>query len=114
MPFNGGSQSIQRYFPTSQVRTFTGLVKVVSELFQLRNSDDFTMTVTFSAGASLFTWGENFTAQVTPSDGGSTVHVNATGKVGGQIQQAARIGKLVNQLFDELSAALRSETNDRT
>jgi hypothetical protein len=67
------------------------------------------MNVNFSKGASAFTWGENFTAQVVPSEGGATVRISGAGKVGGQIQQGARIAKLMNQLFDDLTAKLRSQ-----
>ena len=101
-----GNQDLERYFPVSSTDTFTVLVEVIGEQFKLKESDDFTMTVTFSKGASAFTWGENFTAQVVPAEGGATVKVAGVGKAGGQIQQAARIRKLVDQMFVELTARL--------
>ncbi|QUQ69822.1 hypothetical protein [Kutzneria sp. CA-103260] len=80
-----GNQDLERYFPVPPNDTFATLVEVVGERFKLKDSDDFTMTVNFSKGASAFTWGENFTAQVVPAEGGSNVKVAGMGKVGGQI-----------------------------
>lgn len=45
------------------------------------------MSCEFSSGASAFTWGEYFSAQVVPTEGGATIRVQGVGKVGGQIQQ---------------------------
>jgi hypothetical protein len=73
----------------------------------LKGADDFTLTCSFSSGASAFTWGENFSAQVVPSEGGATIKVNGAGKVGGQITQQSRNAKLINKLFDETVARLR-------
>ncbi|EWM14691.1 hypothetical protein [Kutzneria sp. 744] len=102
-----GNQDLERYYPVSPTDAFAALVEVVGERFNLKESDDFAMTVHFSKGASAFTWGENFTAQVVPAEAGVNVKVAGVGKVGGQIQQAARIRKLVDQMFVELTARLR-------
>ena len=86
-----------------------GVEKIVPTRFKMKKSDDFTMFCQFSSGASAFTWGENFTAQVVPSEGGATVKVQGVGKVGAQVMQSARTNKLVNQFFDDLVAHLRNE-----
>lgn len=106
----GGNQSdsLERYFPVSAPEVFAAVIKVIPQRFKLKNCDDFTMACTFSSGASAFTWGENFSAQVVPSEGGATVRVQGAGKVGGQMQQSARTNKLMNQFFDSVTEVLRS------
>ena len=110
MPLFGGNQtdSLERYFPAPASAVFAALISAVPQRFRLKGSDDFTLSCTFSSGASLFTWGENFSAQVVPSQDGSVVRVQGAGKVGGQLQQSARTNKLINELFDRVTAALRS------
>lgn len=90
MPLFGGNQSdsLERYFPLAPQEVFRAVVEAVPERFKLKSADDFTLSCVFSSGPSAFTWGENFTAQVVPSEGGSTIRIQGTGKVGGQIQQA--------------------------
>lgn len=62
----------------------------------------------FSSGASAFTWGENFSAQVRPQEEGALLEISGVGKVGGQSQQSARTNKLINQIFSEVIAILKS------
>jgi hypothetical protein len=106
----GGNQSdsLQRYYPVAPPAVFKALVEIVSQQFKLKTTDDFTLSCAFSSGASAFTWGENFSAQVVPAEGGATVNVQGAGKVGGQIQQSARTNKLVNALFDDVTGVLRA------
>jgi hypothetical protein len=105
----GNPGALERYVPVPAAEAFQAVLAAVGKnyTFKLKSSDDFTMTVNFSSGASAFTWGENFTAQVVPAEGGSTVRVQGVGKVGGQLQQGARLHKLINQLFDEMVSILR-------
>jgi len=107
----GGNQSdaMERYFPVAPKAVFAAVVQVVPKRFRLKSSDDFTMACTFSSGASAFTWGENFTAQVVPNEGGATVKVNGAGKVGGQIQQSSRTTKLMGAFFEDVTAVLRAQ-----
>lgn len=63
--------------------------------------------MTFSSGMSLFTYGENFTAQVTPAQGGSTLRVSGVGKIGGQLQQSTRTNKLLDGIFADVTNTLR-------
>ena len=109
MPLFGGNQSdsLERYYPVPAAKVFQALVHVLPQRFNVKGTDDFTLSCTFTSGASLFTWGENFSAQVVPSQEGSVVRVQGAGKVGGQIQQSSRTNKLMNELFDRLTAALR-------
>lgn len=106
--FANGNSGNERYYPVATTQVFEALVNVLPINFRLKDSDDFTMTANFSKGASAFTWGEEFTAQVVPSEGGATVRISGVGKVGGSMQQGARIAKLTNQLFDDLTMKLRS------
>jgi carbon monoxide dehydrogenase subunit G len=105
----GNSGALERYVPVSPAKTYEAVLKAVENnyTFKLKSADNFTMTVNFSSGASAFTWGENFTAQVVPAEGGSTVRVQGVGKVGGQLQQGARLHKLINNLFDDVVSDLR-------
>ena len=104
----GGTTSQERYFPVHPREAYSALQCVAGERFKLKKSDDFSKSCEFSSGASAFTWGENFTAQVVPAEGGSTVRVQAVGKVGGQIQHNSRSSKLTNQLFDSMVVILKS------
>lgn len=106
MPFNSQT-SLDRYVPVPPQQVYTALVKAARSNFKVKSTDDFTMSCTFSSGASAFTWGENFTAQVVPSEGGATIKVSGVGKVGAQIMQQSRNSKLINRLFDEIISQLR-------
>lgn len=110
MPRFGGNQSdaLERYYPVPASDVFAAVVQVIPRRFKLKGTDDFTLSATFSSGASAFTWGENFSAQVVPSDQGASLRVQGTGKVGAQIQQSSRTNKLMNQFFDEVSATLQN------
>lgn len=101
-----------RFVPVGPPDAYRVLLIAVQRGFRLRGADDILLTVNFSSGASAFTWGENFSAQVVPAEGGSTIHVQGVGKVGRQIQQNARIAKLLVQLFVDFGAALRVERGD--
>ena len=103
----GGTNSQERFLPVDSDVAYRTLLQVAGERFKLKKTDDFSRSCEFSSGASAFTWGENFTAQVTPSEGGATIRVHAVGKVGGQIQHSSRSSKLTNQLFDDMVARLR-------
>lgn len=105
--FGSAQQSNELYLPVSPTDAFIALQGAVKKRFSLKSADDFTMLCTFSSGASAFTWGEKFTAQIVPSEGGCTVKVNGVGKVGGQIQQGSRTTKLIEQLFGDITGSLR-------
>lgn len=55
------------------------------------------------------TWGENFSAQVVPVEGGANVRLQGVGKIGGQIQQSARLNKLADLLFEDYVRRLRTD-----
>jgi hypothetical protein len=106
----GGSQTaMERYLPVAPLRVYAALQNAARTRFTLTRSDDFTMSVEFSSGASAFTWGEKFTAQVTSAQSGATIRVDGVGKVGGQLQQNARLHRLINQLLEDVAAQLRPE-----
>jgi hypothetical protein len=102
-------QSNERFFPTSPDETYAALREIVKSGFKVKSDDDFTKAITFSSGASAFTWGENFTAQVVPAEGGSALRINGVGKVGGQLQQSARTNKLLDKIFADVTQILRTQ-----
>jgi hypothetical protein len=109
--FGSQQDNSERYYPVPAADTFKALTESVHKRFKLKSADDFTLSCQFSSGASAFTWGENFTAQVVPSEGGSTIRISGVGKVGGQVMQSARTSKLVGQLLDDVTATLRAQRN---
>ncbi|CAN2186731.1 hypothetical protein MCEMRE196_00459 [Candidatus Nanopelagicaceae bacterium] len=102
-------QNQERFFPVEKEKVFAALLKVVQEKFKVKEADDFTMSITFSSGASAFTWGENFSAQVLPREGGAAIEIYGVGKVGGQIQQSTRTNKLINQILSDTTDILKAE-----
>lgn len=109
---NNGPYQAERYVPVAAQAAFRTLQESVRSLFGVKNVDDFTLTITFSSGASMFTWGENFTAQVVPVEGGSNVRLQGVGKVGGQVQQNARLNKLSERLFADYVGRLRAQQEE--
>jgi hypothetical protein len=108
MPFSQ-QQYQERFIPLPVDAVYSALCTIVGLRFKLKQTDDFTKSVTFSSGMSAFTWGENFNAQVVSAQGGSNLRINGVGKVGGQIQQQKRTNKLIEQLFTYLTDALRNQ-----
>lgn len=106
------NQVQSKYLPVPKEKAYVALLSVVQKKFKLKENDEFSLSVLFSSGASAFTWGENFSAQVRPQEGGSLIEINGVGKVGGQIQQSTRTNKLINQIFSDVVAELKS--NDGT
>lgn len=106
---SGGPYQAERFAPVSPQVAFRTLQESVRGMFAVKDVDDFTLTITFSSGASMFTWGENFNAQVVPTEGGSSVRLQGVGKVGGQVQQNARLNKLSERLFKDYVNRLRAQ-----
>lgn len=104
-----GQFQIDRFVPVAAPVAFRTLCESVQGIFTIKDVDDFTLTVTFSSGVSLLTWGENFSAQVVPAEGGSNVRLHGVGKVGGQVQQSARLNKLADRLFQDYISRLREQ-----
>lgn len=113
--FGGGQADLsERFYPASAGDVFAAVQRVIPRRFKLKDSDQFTRSCSFSSGASAFTWGENFTAQVLEADNGALVRIQAVGKVGGQIAQSARSTKLMNELFARVSRELQPKPEDGT
>lgn len=102
-------QNQERFFPVEKEKVFAALLQVVKANFKVKESDDFTLSITFSSGASAFTWGENFSAQVMPKEGGASIEIYGVGKVGGQVQQSTRTNKLINQIFSDTTDILKAQ-----
>ncbi len=99
--------SLDRFVPVSPAIAFAALQRAANSRFNVKKTDDFAMTCEFSSGISAFTYGEKFSSQVVPADGGSTIRVSAVGKVGAQWGQGSRSSKLLSELFDDIVTQLR-------
>ena len=106
---SNNQQNQERFFPVEKEKVFAALNQAVSSKFKVKSADDFTMSITFSSGASAFTWGENFNAQVIPRDGGCTIEITGVGKVGGQLQQSSRTNKLITQILGDTTEILKAQ-----
>jgi hypothetical protein len=99
-------QTQDRFYPVPPPILYDALQRAIGTAFKVKGQDHLTSTLTFSSGASAFTWGENFTAQVVPAAGGATVRVYGVGKVPGQIAQSGRTHKLIEQVYSALAQQL--------
>ena len=106
MPLFGGNDSgpMERTFRVWPKVAYWGLVAVAEKRFEIKDTDDFAMTIQFSSDAS----GEDFSAQVVPVDGGALIEVQKVGKVGAHARESARNRRLVKGLLSAVSARLRA------
>ena len=109
-------QQQTRFFPVDPKAVFNALGRAVEKgkRFKLKEFDDFTLSMTYSSKASGFTWGENFSAQVVPHEGGGLLGVSGVGKVGGQYKQATKTNKLIEEIFNAVTNDLRSSVDSRS
>ena len=103
-------QQQSRFIPVEPEAVFNALGRAVEKekRFKLKEFDDFTLSMTFSSKASMFTWGENFSAQVVPHESGASLGISGVGKVGGQYMQATKTNKLIEELFSAVINDLRA------
>lgn len=109
-----GPHHDERRFTASPAQTYAALAMAVRTRFNLHNCDHSTMRIRFGSGISLFTWGETFTAQVTPvqSDAdGAFVRVTGVGNVSTLLLQASRLSSLTQRLFTDIATLLDSGTS---
>lgn len=99
--------NLDRFVPAPPAVVFAALKRAAENEFKVKGFDDFTMTCEFTSGMSAFTYGERFSSQVIPAEGGSTLRVQAVGKVGHQFGQGSRSAKLMGQLFDDIVSIIR-------
>jgi len=72
------------------------------------------MRIRYGSGMSLFTWGETFTAQVTPAQPGADgafVRVTGVGNLSTVLLQTSRLHTLTQLLFTDVAALLDSGTS---
>jgi len=72
------------------------------------------MRIRYGSGMSLFTWGETFTAQVTPAQpgpDGAFVRVTGVGNLSTVLLQTSRLYTLTQRLFTDVAALLDSGTS---
>jgi len=106
---NNTQQVQSRQFPAAPSDTYAALLKVAKNGFKLKTEDSYSLSLTFASGASAFTWGESFSAQVLTAGDGSTLNISGVGKVGGQLQQSSRTNKLIDGIFKRVSDVLQDE-----
>jgi hypothetical protein len=104
-----GSHLNERFFPVPAAQAFLALNRAVSNKFNVEQSVDSTMCISFNKGVGLFSWGESLSARVASSEGGAVVHVEAVSKIPGQLGEIRRLRKLADGLFADLTNLLRSE-----
>ena len=103
------SQSTQQKFPFKYDAVFDGLMVVVPIIgLKLKSQDKLIGRVTASAGASLFSWGENLSFIVERvSEDVSMVSIESSLKLGSNIAGAHRHQKNFEQLISALSLHLQ-------
>ena len=105
---SGGTQStLERFLPVSPDAAYAALVAAAHRHFKVRGSDDFALVIRFSSRGNLLTWGENYSAQVLRAEGGAIIRVEGVSKFNGQFEQASRIHKMADRLFEDVASAVR-------
>ena len=106
------STDTQQKFPFPYDAVFDGLVSVIPQAgFKLKSHDKVIGRITASAGASLFSWGENLTIVVEKIDGGTTgIGIESHLKAGINLAGAHRHAKNFNKLISALSAHLQQRS----
>lgn len=107
MGFLGGQSNQERYYNRPIGEVFAALTAAAQTPgFSLNKADDISMSVTFSTGVSMTTWGETVTASCHPTGDGTTVQVGATGKAMSTIWQSGRNARVTDKFFNEVTAQL--------
>jgi hypothetical protein len=95
-----------RFVPAPAEPTFAALTAVVNQRHKVTRVEHPQHFLSFNSSMSALSWGEYFTAQVAPVEGGCYVRIVGTGKVGGQLGQKKRTQKITDELFADLAASL--------
>lgn len=98
------TSSAERFYPASVDETYAALENVLQGdgRFHLKGGDAFTKSFSFSSGMSAFTWGENFTAQVTQQVQGAVVRVEGAPKWT-TLASGRRLRTLADRILDGVS-----------
>ncbi|MDF7664400.1 hypothetical protein PT282_06985 [Bifidobacterium sp. ESL0763] len=107
-PFEqAGMQQCHYDVPPMQLYPLMLQMLAQSKAFILQSSGNPPMTCIFSTHVSLYTWGENMMAAVTPDGDGSMVAVSVNAKFA-TLFQGSRNRKNIARFFDQLSQELAS------
>ena len=103
------SESSKQKFPFPYDAVFDGLVSVIPQAgFKLKSKDKVIGRITASAGASLFSWGENLAIIVERIDDRTTVvGIESSLKIGFNLAGAHRHAKNFDKLIAVLSTHLQ-------
>lgn len=108
--FGGNQDAQERFYNMDPSKVYEGLKTMLgeSETFSLKETDDLSMSCTFSTGMSMTTWGEKMSASIIPSGSGAKVTVSVAAKIGGNaVWQGSKNAKNITRFFDALSETLR-------
>ena len=100
----------QRHFAASPAQTYAAMTIAVTRRFRQHDSDQTAMRMRFQTGTNVFTWGETFTAPVTPTPSGATVSVTGAGKIPTVLWQTWRLNTLTQRLLADIAAQLGPTT----
>jgi hypothetical protein len=96
------------FVPVAPAQAYSALRDVAAQMYSLKSEDDFTMALVFTSSVSAFTYGETISAQVVPVEGGSTIKISISPKVGGQLGQGNKNQKIADGLFGEVTRILKA------
>lgn len=100
-----GMQQCRYDVPPKQLYPLILQMLSQSKAFNLKAEGNPPMTCMFSTHVSLYTWGENMMAAVTPDGAGSIVGVSVNAKMS-TLFQGSKNRKNIQRFFQELSAFL--------
>jgi len=104
----GGTQgSYERFIPAAPDDVYAALVEAAHAEFKRVQPNDFLRSVAYRSKASALTWGENYTAQVVPVEGGAAVRVSGASRASGLFETTGRMHMMAERLFGALVTRLR-------
>jgi len=93
--------------PVAPTLAFQALKAVAERSYDLKTADDFSLSVTFSALMSGFTFGEKLSGQVIPSGEAATIRLSVAGNISTSVFQASKNQKQIDKVFHEVTELLK-------
>lgn len=100
--------SNERYYPATPEETYEALGESVVRMHNLKSHDYFSRSVSFTTGASGFSWGANMSASVIPHEQGAIVRVGGEAKVRTNITAKGAEAKRINALLDAVGQQIQA------
>lgn len=105
---NIGSGALHEWhFPVPPAQAFEALSQSVASLFNLKDSDDFAMTVQFMTKASALTWGDRCIAQVIKDGDDSKIRITSASRNADSSLVAGKLEQNMQRLIKDVSQRLR-------